>query len=319
MTNQQPINSPFHAKSTAAEVIKGVDLSGKFAVVTGGYSGIGVETVRALVSAGAEALVPARDVAKAKDALKPLPGRISVAEMDLSDLASVRDFASGVVGAGKPIHLLINNAGVMACPETRVGPGWELQFATNHIGHFVLTNALAPLLKKANGARVVSLSSTGHKISPIRWGDIHFIKEPYNKWTAYGQSKTANALFAVGLDARMKGEGVRAFALHPGGIMTPLQRHLQLEEMVAAGWLNEKGEPSEMAKGLFKTPEQGASTTVWCAVSPLLNGIGGVYCEDCNIARLAGPDAPRHAEVQSYAVDPAEAERLWRETEAVVA
>lgn len=319
MTDQTPINSPFHAKSTAAEVIKGVDLSGKFALVTGGYSGIGLETVKALVSAGAEALVPARNVAKAEDALKALPGRISVAEMDLSDLASVRKFAAGVVGAGKPIHLLINNAGVMACPETRVGPGWELQFATNHIGHFVLTNALAPLLKKANGARVVCLSSTGHKISPIRWGDIHFIKEPYNKWTAYGQSKTANALFARDLNRRMKNDGVEAFAVHPGGISTPLQRHLTLDEMVAAGWLNEKGEPSEMAKAMFKTPEQGASTTLWAATSALLNGKGGVYCENCNIAKLAGPDAPRWAEVQPHACDDAEAARLWTETEKMIA
>lgn len=318
MTSQQPINSPFHAKSTAAEVIKGVDLTGKYAIITGGYSGIGVETVRAIAGAGAEVLVPARDVAKAKDALKAVPGDIGVAAMDLSDLSSVRQFAAVAVAAGRPVNLLINNAGVMACPEMRVGPGWELQFATNHIGHFVLTNELAPLLMEANGARVVCLSSTGHKISPIRWDDIHFTKEPYNKWVAYGQSKTANALFAVGLDARLKRNGVRAFAVHPGGIATPLQRHLTLEEMVASGWLNERGEPSEMAKAMFKTPEQGASTTVFAATSPLLDGVGGVYCEDCNIAKLAGPDAPRWAEVQPYAADPEQAERLWRETEALL-
>ncbi len=314
-TPQKPIGSPFHAKSTAAEVIKGIDLSGTLAIVTGGYSGIGVETVRALAGAGAEINVPARDIAKAKDALKPIPGNIAVASMDL---ASVGKFAADVKASRKAVHLLINNAGVMACPEMRIGRGWELQFGTNHIGHFVLTNELAPLLKAAKGARVVALSSTGHKISPIRWHDIHFTKAPYDKWVAYGQSKTANALFAREADRRMKGDGVRAFAVHPGGIMTPLQRHLQLEEMVAAGWLDEKGEPSEMAKGLFKTPEQGASTTVWCATSSLLEGEGGVYCEDCNIAKLAGADAPRQAAVQPHAVDPAEAERLWRETEAMV-
>ncbi len=319
MTDQKPINSPFHAKSTAAEVVEGIDLSGKLAIVTGGYSGIGLETVRAISSVGAEVIVPARDVAKARDALKGLPGKVSVAAMDLADLSSVRKFANEVKASRKAVHLLINNAGVMACPETRVGPGWELQFATNHIGHFVLTKELTPLLKAANGARVVALSSTGHKISPIRWGDIHFVKEPYQKWTAYGQSKTANALFAVGLDARMKADGVRAFALHPGGIMTPLQRHLQLEEMVAAGWLNEKGDPSEAARALFKTPEQGASTTVWCATSPLLDGMGGVYCEDCNIAKPGGPNSPRYAEVQPYAVDPDEAERLWLETAKMLA
>lgn len=319
MTDQTPINSPSHAKSTAAEVINGVDLSGKFAVVTGGYSGIGVETVRAVASAGAEILVPARDVAKAKGALKSISGKISIATMDLSDLASVRKFAGEVVAAGKPIHLLINNAGVMACPETRAGSGWELQFATNHIGHFVLTNALAPLFKKAKGARVVCLSSTGHKISPIRWDDIHFTKEPYNKWMAYGQSKTANALFARALNTRLKNDGVEAFSVHPGGIVTPLLRHLGKEEMIALGWLGPDGEMSEMAKAMFKTPEQGASTTVWAATSSLLAGKGGVYCENCNIAKLAGPDAPRWAEVQPYACDPEQAARLWTETEKMLA
>lgn len=319
MTDQVPVNSPFHAKSTAAEVVKGVDLSGKFAIVTGGYSGIGVETVRALAGVGAEIMVPARDVARAKDALKPIPGKISVAAMDLSDLASVRKFAADMVAAGRPVHLLINNAGIMACPETRVGPGWELQFATNHIGHFALTNALAPLLRRAKGARVVALSSTGHKISPIRWGDIHFTKEPYQKWPAYGQSKTANALFARDLNRRLKNDGVEAFSVHPGGIVTPLQRHLEKEEMIALGWLGPDGEISPMAKALFKTPEQGASTTVFAATSALLAGKGGVYCEDCNIAALAGADAPRWAQVQPHACDNAQAERLWIETEAMVA
>lgn len=314
MTEQAPVNSPFHAKSTALEVVRGADLSGKYAIVTGGYSGIGVETVRALVAAGAEVLVPARDMAKAKDALKEFGAKVAVAAMDLSDLPSVRKFARDAVATGRAVHLLINNAGVMACPETRVGPGWELQFATNHIGHFALTNDLAPLLKKAKGARVICLSSTGHKISPIRWNDIHFTKEPYNKWTAYGQSKTANALFAVGLDARLKEDGVRAFAVHPGGIVTPLQRHLDREEMIALGWLGPDGELSEQAKKMFKTPEQGASTTVWAAVSPLLDGMGGVYCEDCNIAKLAGAESPRWADVQPYAVDGNEAARLWDET-----
>ncbi len=319
MTDQKPINSPFHAKSTAAEVIKGVDLSGKFVIVTGGHSGIGVETVRALAGAGAEILVPARNAFKAKEAIAGIAGKISVASMDLADLQSVRKFAGEVKASRKALHLLINNAGIMACPEMRAGPGWELQFATNHIGHFVLTTELAPLLKAVNGASVVCLSSTAHKMSAIRWHDIHFVKEPYQKWTAYGQSKTANALFARDLDRRLKGEGVRAFSVHPGGIMTPLQRHLQLEEMVAAGWLNEKGEPTEMAKGLFKTPEQGASTTVFAATSRLLDGEGGVYCEDCNIAQLGGADAPRWAMVEPHACDPEQAARLWTETETMLA
>jgi len=314
MTKQAPINSPFHAKSTALDVVAGVDLSGKYAIVTGGYSGIGVETVRALLSAGADILVPARDAGRAKEALKEFGARVAVATMDLSDLASVRKFAGDVVATGKPVHLLINNAGVMACPETRVGDNWELQFATNHIGHFVLANELAPSLKKAKSARVVCLSSTGHKLSPIRWGDIHFTKEPYNKWIAYGQSKTANSLFAVELDARLKDDGVRAFAVHPGGIVTPLQRHLDQEEMIALGWLGPDGVLSEMAKQMFKTPEQGASTTVWAATSAMLDGEGGVYCENCEIAMLGGDASPRWAEVQPYAVDKNEAARLWEET-----
>lgn len=318
MTKQQPIDSPFHAKSTALEVVKGVDLSGKNAIVTGGYSGIGVETVRALVAAGAEVLVPARDIAKAKDALGEFGAKAAIAAMDLSDLSSVRKFARDVMTAGEPVHLLINNAGVMACPETRVGDNWELQFATNHIGHFVLTNELAPSLKKANGARVVCLSSTGHKLSPIRWGDIHFRKEPYNKWIAYGQAKTANSLFAVELDARMKNDGVRAFAVHPGGIVTPLQRHLDKEEMIALGWLGPDGELSDMAKQMFKTPEQGASTTIWAATSAQLDGEGGVYCENCNIAKLGGEGSPRWADVQPHAVDRDQAARLWRETQAMI-
>ncbi|HNS85975.1 MAG TPA: oxidoreductase [Parvularculaceae bacterium] len=318
MTSQQPIDSPFHAKSTALEVVKGVDLSGKNAIVTGGYSGIGVETVRALVAAGAEVLVPARDIAKAKDALGEFGAKAAVAAMDLSDLSSVRKFARDVMTAGEPVHLLINNAGVMACPEMRAGENWELQFATNHIGHFVLTNELAPLLKKADGARVVCLSSTGHKLSPIRWGDIHFRKEPYNKWIAYGQAKTANSLFAVELDARMKNDGVRAFAVHPGGIVTPLQRHLDKEEMIALGWLGPDGELSDMAKQMFKTPEQGASTTIWAATSAQLDGEGGVYCENCNIAKLGGEGSPRWADVQPYAVDRDQAARLWRETQAMI-
>ncbi len=317
MTIQQPINSPFHAKSTALEVIGGVDLSGKRAIVTGGYSGIGLETVRALLSAGAEVIVPARDIAKAKNTLAEFPA-VTIAAMDLSDLSSVRKFATDIAVDRKPLHLLINNAGVMACPEMRNGPGWESQFAINHIGHFVLTNELAPVLKSAGGARVVCLSSTAHKLSPIRWDDIHFTSAPYEKWSAYGQAKTANALFARELDARWKGDGVRAFSVHPGGIMTPLQRHLPKEEMVALGWLGEDGEMSDRVKKLFKTPEQGASTSIWAATSALLDGMGGVYCEDCNIAALGGDDAPRWAMVQPHACDDVQATKLWLVTEAMV-
>lgn len=317
--DQKLIHSGFSAKSTAAEVVRGVDLSGNSAVVTGGYSGIGVETVRALAGAGADVVVPARDIAKAKAALADVKGKIAVAAMDLGDLVSVEKFARDYASGRKALHLLINNAGVMACPETRIGKDWELQFATNHIGHFALTSALTPLLRAAKGARVVALSSSGHKITDIRWDDIHFAKGGYEKWTAYGQSKTANALFAVGLDDRERENGVRAFAVHPGGIMTPLQRHLKKEEMVAAGWIDENGEISAAAKPIFKTTEQGAATAVWCATAKSLDGKGGLFCEDCDVAELAGADEPRYRTVKAYAVDPASAARLWRETERMVA
>jgi NAD(P)-dependent dehydrogenase (short-subunit alcohol dehydrogenase family) len=317
--DQKLIHSGFSAKSTAAEVVKGVDLAGRSAIVTGGYSGIGVETVAALASAGADVTVPARDVAKAKAALAGVEGKIAVAAMDLGDLASVEKFAREYASGRKTLDLLINNAGVMACPETRIGRDWELQFATNHIGHFALTAALTPLLRAAKGARVVALSSTGHKITDIRWDDIHFRKGGYDKWVAYGQSKTANALFAVALDAREKANGVRAFAVHPGGIMTPLQRHLQQEEMVKLGWIDESGEVSAAAKPFFKTPEQGAATTVWCATAAKLDGRGGLFCEDCDVAELAGANEPRHRTVKAYAVDPESSARLWRETERMIA
>ncbi len=317
--DQTLIDSGFTAKSTAADVVRGVDLSGKTAIVTGGYSGIGVETVRALASAGAEVVVPARDVAKARAALAEVKGKVSVAAMDLGDLASVEGFAREFSSACKALHLLINNAGIMACPETRIGPGWEAQFATNHIGHFALTTALLPLLRAARGARVVALSSTGHKITDIRWDDIHFQTAPYEKWAAYGQSKTANSLFAVGLDARESANGVRAFAVHPGGIMTPLQRHLKREEMVAAGWIDETGDISAAAKPFFKTTEQGAATAVWCATAKSLSGKGGLFCEDCDVAELAGENEPRHRTVKAYAVDGKSAARLWRLTERMIA
>ncbi|MEL6365470.1 MAG: oxidoreductase [Pseudomonadota bacterium] len=319
MTPQAPISSGFGHSSVAAEVISGVDLSGRTAVVTGGYSGIGVETVRALAGAGARVVVPGRDEAKAREALAGVSGDVALAAMDLADLASVKAFAADIVAAG-PVHLLINNAGIMACPETRIEPeGWEQQFAVNHIGHFVLTEALAPALKAANGARVVALSSSGHRITDIRWDDVHFTSEPYDKWKAYGQSKTANSLFAVELDRRMKDDGVRAFAVHPGGIQTPLQRHLPKEEMVAMGWIKENGELSDIAKEMFKTVEQGAATSVWAATAPTLDGMGGVYCEDCDIAWLAKEDAPLHAHVRPHAVNPESAERLWAMTEAMLA
>lgn len=310
-TTQAPIGSGFGRESTPADVLGDLDLAGTSAVVTGGYSGLGLETTRALAGAGADVVVPARrpdHATEVLDELTDLPGSVSVAELDLADLDSVAAFASQMIDARRPIDILINNAAIMACPETRVGAGWEAQFATNHLGHFELVNRLWPLLAADGGARVVALSSTGHKRSPIRWDDIQF-QTGYDKWDAYGQAKTANALFAVQLDALGAADGVRAFAVHPGGIMTELQRHLPREEMIAMGWMDDDGRVNE----LFKTPEQGAATSVWAATSPQLDGMGGVYCEDCDIAAPTDPDSPfaRFLGVDAHAVDPSEAAELW--------
>ncbi len=291
-TDQVPTQSGFHARSTGAEVLADRDLAGKTAIVTGGYSGIGLETTRALAAKGVRVIVPVRSPEKAAENLAGIEGEVKTAPMDLSDLGSVRAFADSMLGELTQLDLLINNAGIMACPEARVGPGWESQFGVNHMGHFALTKALLPLLEKAPGARVVALSSTGHKISDIRWDDIQFERSEYNKWKAYGQAKTANALFANALSRRLRDAGGLAFAVHPGGIFTPLQRHLPKEEMVALGWIGEDGEPSETAKAGFKTPEQGCSTTLWAATSPLLEGKPGVYCEDCDIAAPTDPESP---------------------------
>ena len=317
LSDQVPTASGFAAKTTAAEVISSVDLAGKTAIVTGGYSGIGLEAVRALAAKGVKVIVPVRSPDKAAQSLAGIDGDIDTAPMDLGDIASVMSFAQSVGDALGHLDLLINNAGIMACPLTRVGPGWEAQFGVNHMGHFALTQALMPLLRETDGARVVSLSSTGHKISDIRWDDIQYSQTDYDKWQAYGQAKTANALFANALSRRLKGTGGLAFSVHPGGIFTPLQRHLPKEEMIALGWLGEDGEPSELAKQGFKTPQEGASTTLWAATSAQLAGKAGVYCEDCDIAAPTDPDSPtaRFSGVDPHACDDAAAERLWEVSE----
>lgn len=301
---QHPIDSGFGAKTTAAEVLQGVDLAGRVALVTGGYSGIGIETTRALSNAGATVIVPARRPETAREAVGEIPG-VELETLDLADLDSVAGLANRLLAAGRPIDLAIDSAGIMACPETRVGDGWEAQFATNHLGHFALINRIWPLLAEG-GARVVSVSSRGHQRSAIRWDDIDF-RAGYDKWEAYGQAKTANVLFAVWLDRVGRDSGVRAFAVHPGGILTPLQRHLAMEEMQQLGWLDEHGEPTDPTR--FKTPEQGAATQLWAATAPRLDGVGGVYCEDCDVASI--DDAGSVSGVRSYAIDPDDAQRLW--------
>ncbi len=305
-TAQHKIGSGFGARSTAEEVLNGIDLSGRLALVTGGYSGLGLETTRALANAGAHVVVPARRPADAEAALAGIPGT-EVGELDLADLASVDAFARRFLGTGRPIDILIANAGIMAAPERRVGPGWESHFAICHLGHHALVNRLWPALKAADGARVVTVASSGHHSSPMRWDDVQF-ERGYDRWLAYGQAKTANVLFAVHLDRLGADHGIRAFSLHPGAILTPLQRHLRPEEMVERGWIDEHGNQADPD---FKSPEQGAATQVWAATSPRLDGLGGLYCEDCDVAEIAAEEG-EWVGVRPYAIDAGEAERLWK-------
>ncbi|MGW0456051.1 oxidoreductase [Gordonia sputi] len=308
INQQAPLQSGFTAASSAEEVIASVDLGGKTALVTGGYSGLGLETTRALVRAGARVLVPARRPELADARLDGLEC-VSVIPMDLADLASVRRAGRRLCESEPKLDIAIAAAGVMASPERRVGPGWESQFAINHLGHFVLINLLLPLLRSADGARVVSYSSAGHHLSDVRWDDLNF-DHGYDKWLAYGQSKTANVLFAVHLDAVAKNEGIRAFSLHPGAIITDLQRDMTVAEQIERGWIDAEG--NVIGPG-FKTPSQGAATGLWAATSPVLESRGGVYCEDCDIAPLASPGGSMdNGGVRGYAIDPESAERLWQ-------
>lgn len=318
-TEQAPINSGYNRHSTATDVLGGMDLTGKTYIVTGGYSGIGLESVRALANAGARVVVPARNRAKAQDALAPLSGQIEIADMDLGDLNSVRKFAGEFAATSSRLDALINNAGIMASPLSRIGNNWESQFATNHIGHFELARGLERNLKNSENARVVALSSTAHIITDVHWDDPHFLSHDYDKWQAYGQSKSANALFALGVDQKWKADGVRAFSAHPGGIMTDLQRHLPNEEMAALGWTDETGKLSERAAKMFKSPEQGGATAVWAATSEQLAGMGGVYCEDCDIAQAATEDSQRWEHAREWIGDAAKADRLWSMTEQMIA
>ena len=304
LAEQKPLHTGWGPATTAAEVLKGFDLSPVTALVTAGHSGLGLETTKALVGAGAQVVVAARDVEAARAKLQGMD-RVTIEPLDLADLLSVRGLAQRMLSRGRHIDMLIANAGIMACAETRVGQDWEAQFATNHLGHYALVNLLWPLLH--GGARVVSVSSAGHHQSGMRWDDVQ-CTQSYDKWLAYGQSKTANALFAVHLDRLARHADVRAFALHPGKIFTPLQRHLTLAEMVAAGWMDAQGRPADPS---FKTMEQGAATQVWAACSPQLLGMGGLYCEDCDVAALNTGDLPPFVGVRPHAVDPGQAERLW--------
>ena len=318
MILQQPLGSGFNSKTNAHEITSDIDLYGKTAIVTGGYSGIGIETTRELVSAGANVIIPAKRKDVATNNLNGIVSKENIIEMDLADLNSVKKFTEEFKQNFKILDLLINNAGIMACPETRIGCDWESQFAINHIGHFLLTRELMDVMADNQGARFVSLSSSAHSITGILWKDIHFKKNPYDKWMAYGQSKTASSLIAIEFHRKMKDKGVNGYSVHPGGIITPLQRHLQKDEMIALGWMKEDGSPSDLAKNFFKTPSQGASTTLWCATSHQLNDIGGVFCEDCDIAKRkkdVDESMQRYFGVADWAIDVDEASKLWELTE----
>jgi NAD(P)-dependent dehydrogenase (short-subunit alcohol dehydrogenase family) len=315
-SKQSPIHSGFGTTTSARETLRGIDLTGKVAVVTGGYAGIGLETTRALAEAGASVIVPARTPDKARKALSGIQ-RVEQGTLDLLDPASIDAFANEFLASGRPLHMLINNAGIMATPIARDSRGYESQFSANHLGHFQLTARLWPALRKARGARVVSLSSRGHQRAGMDFDDPNFEHHPYDRWEAYGQSKTANILFAVELDRRGETNGVRAFAVHPGAILTDLARHMTDEELRAYG-LSREDKPGFVPAGKsvaeggdFKTIEQGAATSVWCATSPQLAGMGGVYCQDVNVAEILPPDSTSNVGVRSYAIDPEAAQRLW--------
>ena len=318
---QKPINSGFSNQSEPKDILKNIDLHNKVAIVTGGYSGIGLETTKALVAVGANVIIPAKRPEIANQNLNGVVSETNIIKMDLGSLNSVKNFTNSFKENFNTLSLLINNAGIMACPETRVGDNWESQFAINHIGHFLLTRELMNILADTQGSRFVSLSSSAHALTGILWDDIHFNKQPYNKWMAYGQSKTASSLIAIELNKKMKDYGVESFSVHPGGIITPLQRYLEKEEMIALGWMDEDGSPSELAKNFFKSPSQGASTTLWCATSNDLNGLGGVFCEDCDIAKRKSEvdeSLQRYTGVANWAVDTDEATRLWELSEEII-
>lgn len=311
-TTQHSIGSGFTASSTAAEVMAGIDLSGRVAVVTGGYSGIGLVTTRNLAAAGARVIVPARDRARAETALRGVSG-VMVEDLDLTDPSSITEFALRIRKSIPAVHIQINSAGVMATPLFRDADGHEGQFATNHLGHYRLTSALWPLLT-ADKARVVTVSSRGHQIAGVDFEDTNFERRPYEKWAAYGQSKTANALFALELDRLGATDGVRAFSLHPGQILTDLARHLTAEEIAGFDAMDENGQPIIDPSRGMKTVEQGAATSLWCATSAKLEGLGGLYCEDSDIAPL-NEGATGRAGVAAWACDPDAAKRLWAASE----
>jgi NAD(P)-dependent dehydrogenase (short-subunit alcohol dehydrogenase family) len=315
---QHSIETGFGNKSEASEVMSGIDLSGKVALVTGGYSGIGFETVRALTGAGAKVIVPSRDVDRAVTTLDGVIGAEQIGFMDLSDLPSVTRFGEAIAANHPKIDIAIFNAGVMACPLYRTQQGLEWQLGVNHVGHYVLLQTLLPSLRAARGARLVTLSSIAHRMSAVRFDDMNYTDREYDKWQAYGQAKSAQSLMAVELDRREAGNGIRSFSVHPGGIFTPLQRHLGNAEMAEFGWTDTDGRPSPVAEKLFKTTTQGCATSLWAATHSLLDNVGGVYCEDCNVSDVVPDESNAFTGVRQWAIDSETAQRTWTETETLI-
>ncbi len=313
----------FGAETTADEVLEGIDLSGKLVVITGGASGLGQETARAMAAKGSKIVIPVRDMAKGEAAreelIKAVPGaKIDLIEMDLGSLDSIRKFAEAFNDKYDHIDLLINNAGVMACPYGETSDGFEMQFGTNHIGHFLMTNLLMPAVLKGaeNGdgsGRIVNLSSRGHHRDHVHFEDVHFKTREYEKWASYGQAKTANALFSVGLEKRLADKGVHSYAVHPGGIVTNLGRHLSQDDVaeLMARMKENSGEAPVM-----KNVQAGAATSCYAATAPELESTGGVYLEDCHVANVDDDDML--GSVRSYALDAENAEKLWALSEEMV-
>lgn len=308
----------FGFDSTADEVLADKDLSGRTAFITGAYSGLGHETARAMGAKGANLILSGRDEAKLEAAAKTIGDEtgatVETLVCDLASLASIRTAAQQALTRFDQVDLFINNAGVMACPLSRTADGFELQFGTNHLGHFLLTNLLIPLLEKAENPRIVNLSSRGHHLDTVHFDDLNYGERDYEKWDAYGQSKTANILFTVALERRLANKGIHAYAVHPGGIMTNLGRHLEPDDLAS---LRKRMESNAGDKGMtFKSIPQGAATTCWVATAQELEGVGGLYAEDCAIAEQSDTDPT--GGVRSYALDKEAAERLWTVSEELV-
>lgn len=314
---QKPINSGFNAKSTTEDVIKGINLEGKIAIVTGGNTGIGLETVKTLSKAGARVIVPARDIEKAKRNLTGIPN-VELEELDLANPDSIDKFAEKFLESGRLLHLLINNAGIMWVPLRRDSRGFESQLAVNYLAHFQLTSRLWPALKKANSARVVNVSSGGHQFSDFNFKDPNFLNREYETLLGYGQSKTAVNLFSLELDNRAKEFNVRSYALCPGAVgETELSREAPLDLFQKLGYVDSEGNLLPEVKASLKTIPQGAATTVWCATSPLLNDLGGVYCENVDVAKLSS-DIKIIGGIKPYSLDETNAKRLWKLSEEMI-